>query len=235
MARKVGFMFILILIVIVVTIASFMIRNKVVIHIRTFFRKGFHKHTDDYGLYTFVAEQGGGKTYSCVDYLSSLTKKKTVITNVKSYYEHYKSTTIYENDFNRIIDLMNEKEDCSEYIIFYDEIFSLLSNTKLSLKIRNFLTQLRKKNLYLLTTCQIWSDLPLTFRRLSRYVVICRMINIPIFDFAICINEINDGYQTKWDSDAQDFVSPRIRTTVKKCSKKIAESYDTFEAIIGRV
>lgn len=226
-------MIIFILIIILIIIASFMIKNKVVIHLGTFFRKGFRKNTDNYGLYTFVAVQGGGKTYSCVDYLSSLKKKKIVITNVKSYYDNHKSTTIYENDFNRIIDLMNEKDDCSEYIIFFDEIFSLLSSSKLSLKIRNFLTQLRKKNLYFLTTCQIWSDLPLTFRRLSRFVVNCRMINIPIFDFAICINEINDGYQTKWDSDAQDFVSPRIRTTVKKCSKKIAESYDTFEAIIG--
>lgn len=227
-------MLILVFIIIGITIASVMIKNKVVIHFTTFFRKGFHKFTDDYGLYTFVAEQGGGKTYSCVDYLTSLTKKKTVITNVKSYYDNHKNDCIYETDFNRIIDLMNEKEDCSDYIIFFDEIFSLLSNTKLNLKIRNFLTQLRKKHLYFLTTCQIWSDLPLTFRRLSRFVVRCKMVNIPFFNFAICINEINDGYETKWDSDAQDFVSPRIRTTIKKCSKKIADSYDTFEAIIGR-
>lgn len=212
-----------------------MIKNKVVIHIGTFFRKGFHKFEDDYGLYTFVAVQRtGGKTYSCVDYLSSLNKKKTVITNVKSYYESHKPDCIYETNFDGIMDLMNRKDDCSDYIIFYDEIFSLLTSGRLSLKIRNFLTQLRKKHLYFLTTCQIWSDLPLTFRRLSRYVVQCRMINLPLLNFAICINEINDGYETKWDSDAQDFVSPRIRTTIKKCSKKIADSYDTFEAIIGR-
>lgn len=35
----------------------------------------------------------------------------------------------------------------------------------------------------------------------------------------------------KWDNLENDYVAPIIRTTIKKCSKKIADSYDTFETI----
>lgn len=35
----------------------------------------------------------------------------------------------------------------------------------------------------------------------------------------------------KWDKDENDYVAPIISTTIKKCGKNIADSYDTFETI----
>ena len=57
------------------------------------------------------------------------------------------------------------------------------------------------------------------------------MINIPFLDFAITINKVNDAYQMKWDNLQNEYVSPRIQTNIKKCSIKVANSYDTFETI----
>lgn len=57
------------------------------------------------------------------------------------------------------------------------------------------------------------------------------MINLPIFNCAISINEINDGYALKWDQNENEYVAPRLKTTIKKCGLRIADSYDTYEVI----
>lgn len=57
------------------------------------------------------------------------------------------------------------------------------------------------------------------------------MRTFPFFNFAISINHINDGYNMKWDNLQNEYVSPIIKTTIKKCSKAIADSYDTYEVI----
>ena len=57
------------------------------------------------------------------------------------------------------------------------------------------------------------------------------MWNLPLFNCAFSVNEINDGYQMKWDNLENEYVSPRIKTTIKKCSLAIANSYDTYETI----
>lgn len=49
---------------IAIFVGAYLIRNKIVIHFDTFFRRGFHKMSDTYGVYTFVGKQGDGKTYS---------------------------------------------------------------------------------------------------------------------------------------------------------------------------
>lgn len=34
-----------------------------------------------------------------------------------------------------------------------------------------------------------------------------------------------------WDNLQNEYVAPRLKTTIKKASKKLADSYDTFEVI----
>lgn len=172
-----------------------------------------------------------GKTYSVIDTLSSQAKNKIVITNVKSYFDSHQETSIYETDFGRIYEMLRDLEDCSKYIIFYDEIFTLIEKGKLSKEMLSFISQMRKRHLYLYTTAQEWLEINVTFRRYVRYQIQCKMINLKLFNFAISINEINDAYQMKWDNLENEYVCPRIKTTLKKCSKAIADSYDTFEVI----
>lgn len=59
------------------------------------------------------------------------------------------------------------------------------------------------------------------------------MTNLPIFNCAISTNTIEDAYQMKWDNMENEYVCPVIKTTIKKCGLKIANSYDTYETIGG--
>lgn len=239
----------LVIFVIAIVLLVYIIRNKILIRIDTFFRKGFSKHDDKYGVYCFTGKQGDGKTYSLVDMLSNTGKNKIKICNIKSlcvnhafvmgidqYKKHMEKMKtddfyIYETDFNKIQEFLETCEKPQKYIIIYDEIFSLIEKGKLSKESLSFLSQMRKRGLYLYTTAQEWLEINVTFRRYVRYQVTCSMFNVKFFDFAISINEINNAYEMKWDNEQNEYVCPRILTTIKKCSKKIADSYDTYEVI----
>lgn len=224
-------MILLVLFFVILAILMFIVKNKLVIRVDTFFRKGFEKHDDKYGVYCFTGKQGDGKTYSVIDALDTTAKGKTVITNVKSYYDSHNKTSIYEENFEKIYEMLKDKETCENYIIFYDEIFTLIEKGKLSKEMLSFISQMRKRHLYLYTTAQEWLEINITFRRYVRFQVDCSMFNLPFFNCALSINKINNAYQMKWDNLQNEYVCPIIKTTIKKCSKKIADSYDTFEVI----
>lgn len=222
------------LILIIIIIAIYMAKNKLVLRIDTLFRKGFEKHDDKYGIYCFTGKQGDGKTYSVIDFLRETRKKEqTIITNVKSFYENNKDICIYETDFFKIMKMCEENGYGKKYIIFFDEIFTMLEKGKLDKKILGFLSQMRKRGLILLTTAQEWLEINVTFRRYVRYQIECGMTNLPLFNCAISINKINDAYQMKWDNLQNEYVCPIIKTTIKKCGLNIANSYDTYETIGG--
>lgn len=209
-------------------------KNKLHIRFKTFFRKGFRKLDDKYGIYCWVGKQGDGKTYSCCDYIHEVRGDKKVITNQRKYYELNKDFCIYEDNFYTIIDKFNNGTYDTNYIIFYDELFTLLEKGKLKKEILSFISQLRKRGIYLVTTVQEWLDINITFRRYCRYYIECIMFNLPLFRCAISVNVIHDGYKMKWDNLLNEYDAPIISTTIKKCSKEIADSYDTFE-VIGNV
>lgn len=204
--------------------------SKLIIRFDTFFRKGFKKITDRYGVFCWVGKQGDGKTYSCCDFIDEIRGNKKVITNQLKYAQLNKDFCIYEPNFYEIINKFNNGTYDSNYIIFYDELFTLLEKGKLSKNILTFISQLRKRSIYLVTTVQEWLDINVTFRRYVRYQVDCSMFNL-FGLFALSVNQIHDGYKMHWDNDLNEYTAPIIRTTIKKCSKKIADSYDTFEVI----
>lgn len=212
----------------------YMIKNKLIIRIDTFFRKGFEKHDDKFGIYCFDGKQGDGKTYSVVDFLGETRKQEqTIISNVKSFCENNKEITIYETDFYKIMKMCEENGYGKKYIIFFDEIFTLIEKGKLDKKVLSFLSQMRKRGLILVTTAQEWLEINVTFRRYVRYRIKCNMRNMPFFNCAISTNIIEDAYQMKWDNLENEYVCPIIKTTIKKCGLKIANSYDTYETIGG--
>ena len=221
------------IIIVAIVILAKVIENKLVIRFDTIFRKGFSIIKDRYGIYCFTGKMGDGKTYSIVDFISEIVKKtkKKVITNVYSYYVNNKEFAVYNDNFYDIIDKFNNGTYSKDYIIFYDELFTLLEKGKLNRSILGFISQLRKRGIYLVTSAQEWLEINVTFRRYVRYQVNCKILNLPIFGCAISINQINDGYQMHWDNLENDYVSPCIKTTIKKCSKKLADSYDTYEVI----
>lgn len=216
----------------IIAILFYLIKNKVVFRIDTLFRKGFALKNDKHRRDVFLpVSRAIGKTYSVVDYLSNLAKDSTVIiTNVKSY-KNSKCNVIYENNFYEIIHRFETGQYNNNYVIFYDEIFTLLEKGKLDKSVLGFISQLRKRKIMLVTTAQEWLEINVTFRRYCRFQVDCRMVNLPIFNCAFSINEINDGYKMQWDNLQNEYIAPRLKTTIKKCSKKLADSYDTYEVI----
>lgn len=205
--------------------------EKIHVDFRTFFKKGFEKLDDKFGLYCYTGKQGKGKTYSAIKFLIDRKNKDgyVILTNVLSF--NYFDDTIYFQDINEMIDFIVEHEnDGKRYIVFFDEIFTILEKkTAINKKILSFLSQLRKRKILFVTTAQEWSEINITFRRYVRFQIACNMFQI--FKVAFIYNAINDGDQIRWNNDTQEFEAPRVAANFGKCNKFIIDSYNTFETI----
>lgn len=240
--------------IIVLFLIIFVIYLKTTLHlnidVKSFFRKGFRKKDNQFGVFCYCGKQGRGKTYSAIRFCINrrLDNNSLIITNVHSF--NIFKDTIFIDDINTLIDfvinlsddfekkrklaLLNNEDypDNPNIVIFFDEIFTILEkNTRLNTKILSFLSQLRKRSIVFVTTAQEWLEINVTFRRYVRFQVNCNMISTPLSQSAILINEVNDGEQLHWDNLANDYIAPRIMTNIAKGNLSIIESYDTFETI----
>lgn len=236
--------FLLLLFIIIAIYYCF--KNKIKIKFKTFLKRGFKVKKGIYGIYCYVGFQGNGKTYSCVEYVIDNYNNIQLFSNVKINNINY----IYYNGFKEMLLL----RDCidyarsrnNNYIIFkgkkypidfekqivfiYDEIFSELQRgSKISNDVLDFITQMRKRGFILLTTAQIWSDIPITWRRLTRFEIDCSMRNF--LGINILIKVFRDAELMKWSNDDQEFLAPIISTTITHTRKYIANSYDTYQLI----
>ena len=224
----------LIIVILIITLLYQCFTHKVHIKFKSFFKKGFKKFDNDFGLYCFTGKQGKGKTYSATKFCLEQQKiyDYTILTNIKSFAQT-SDNILYISDINTIIDYCVKYENNEEkVIIFFDEIFTILNkNTPINKKILSFLSQLRKRHIIFITTAQEWSEINITFRRYVSFQIACNMISIPLIKTAIVINAVNDGDLIRWDNDAQDFVAPRLQTNISKGLKSVIDRYDTFETI----
>ena len=234
------------LIIGLIIIIYYCISNKVKIKFKTFLKKGFKVKKGIFGIYCYVGFQGNGKSYSCAEYVLDNYKDLVVFSNLTFYNIDYIHYSGFEEmlklrdciDFaksrgNDYIIWKGKKHpiDWSKQILFiYDEIFSELQRgSKISNDILDFITQMRKRGFILLTTAQIWSDIPITWRRLTRFEIDCSMKHF--LGLNILIKVFRDAEQMRWSNDDQEFVAPIISTTITHTRKFIANSYDTFEVI----
>lgn len=203
------------------------------VDLKSLFKRGFKKTDNLFGLYCYTGKQGTGKTYSAINFLikNKILHNYIIITNVTSFKVF--PDTIYMTNINEIIDFMVEHEnDEKKYILFFDEIFTILEKkTAINKKILSFISQLRKRKIIFVTTAQEWSEINITFRRYVRFQVSCNMFAIPILKLAFLINKVNDGDGIKWDNDSQDWIAPTIATNFMKGNQSVIDSYDTFETI----
>ena len=224
------FGFVILIIIVLLLIKIFFI-EKIHVDFRTFLKKGFEKVDDKFGLYCYTGKQGKGKTYSAIKFLIDRKNKDKyiILTNVLSF--NYFKDTIYFQSINEMIDFILEHEnDGNKYIIFFDEIFTILEKkTAINKKILSFLSQLRKRKILFVTTAQEWSEINITFRRYVRFQIDCNMFEF--FKIAFIYNKINDGDQIRWNNDTQEFEAPRVSANFAKCNKYIIDSYNTFETI----
>lgn len=193
--------------------------------------KAFERKIINLGCIVIRENSGKGKTYSCVKFLISQKLKHNyiIITNVKSF--NYFKDTIYFSSIEDMIDfVIAHYDDEHKYIIFFDEIFTVLEKrTAMNKKILSFLSQLRKRQIILVTTAQEWSEINITFRRYVRYQISCNMFSV--FGHSFIYNSINDGDQIRWNNDTQDFEAPRVSANFSKGNKYVIDSYNTYETI----
>lgn len=203
------------------------------IDFKSFLKKGFKKVDNAYGLFVYTGKQGYGKTYSAIKFLIDQKQRFNyrIITNVLSFNTY--SDTLFMTDINDIIDYCSQfNNNDANVIIFFDEIFTILEKRgSINSKILGFISQLRKRNIIMVTTAQEWLEINMTFRRYARYQVDCHMISLPFSKNALQLNYVNDAEQMKWSNDDNEYVAPRLLTKISKGNKSIIESYDTFETI----
>lgn len=227
---KILFIFLLLFVLYIVYLIK---SNDISIDFKSFFKKGFKKLDNQFGLFCYTGKQGKGKTYSCVNFCVKQKKANgyIIITNVHSF-KYFNDTIFVDNilDIIQIAEQMTKEE--KKIMIFYDEIFTVLEKkTPMKKEILAFLSQLRKRKILFVTTAQEWSEINITFRRYVRYQVDCNMFPFPLTKTAFIFNSINDGDLMKWNNDLQDFIAPRISANFAKCSLDVINSYDTFETI----
>ena len=217
------------LILIIVLCIIFHVR----IDFKSFLRKSFRATRGLYGTYVFNGEQGKGKTLSLAKYVYDTRGKTTIFSNV--YFKGCPNFTYFE-DFEfvyTIIDMIDHKEldnKSLQIVIIWDELFSLLNkSTKLNKEIKSFLSQLRKRKIIFLTTCQSWPDIPLEFRRLCRFEIDCSCI--PLITRSLLINVYKDAERMKWSDIEQEHVAPVVWTKISQTNSIIANSYDTNQTI----
>lgn len=224
-------MFRIVILSLIFILAIYMFKHKVRIKFRTFKEKGFRPVRGNFGVYNYCGKQGKGKTYSVVEYLLDNKDKIECYCNINDI-KGVKYT--FFTGFKGLISIKNALDNgtlkydkSKQLVIVYDEIFTeLQKGDKLGKEVIDFLCQMRKRKIIFLTTCQEWGELPLSFRRFCRYQIDCNMIRI--LWFGILIKTFHDAENMKWSQDDQDFIAPITETTITKCRKRIANSYDTF-------
>ena len=203
--------------------------NKVKIKWKTFLKRGFSPKRGNFGVYCYTGKQGKGKTYSIIEYLIDNQDSIDIYCNIADIRN---INYTYFTGFDGLIDLKhkldnNELKTDKQLVFVYDEIFTELQKySKVSKEVMDFLCQMRKRKIIFLTTAQEWAEIPLTFRRFCRYQINCRMINF--FGLGLLFKEFNDAENMKWSDELQEHVAPLLETTLTKCRKYIADSYNTY-------
>lgn len=178
----------------IILLCKFIFIDKIHIDLKSFFRKGFKKTDNCFGLFCYCGKQGKGKTYSAVKFCieQKLVHNYKIITNVKSF--NIFNDTLYMNKIEQIIEYCKSFEGNDQNIlIFFDEIFTILEKNKaINKEILSFLSQMRKRKIIFVTTAQEWSEINITFRRYVRYQIDCSMFSIPLLKTAFIYNSIND-------------------------------------------
>lgn len=219
-------MFKLFFILLIVVVGLVFYNNKLKIKWKTFFKKGFRANRGNFGIYCYTGKQGNFKSYSCVEDLLTIFKGMKIYSNVTSL-KGVEFTPIggFDGD-DGLLSLRNE-HDC---VIVFDEIFTALTRTsKITTDVLDFLSQMRKRRIILLTTAQEWLEINITLRRYCRYRIDCNFINLPFI--TLIIKRFYDAENMKWSNDDNDYVAPLLETTISKPNKYVANSYDTFEQI----
>lgn len=195
--------------------------------LNTFFKKGLPRIDDRFGCYFITGRQGSGKTYYSVMLLLQQDKKKVnkVYTNITSlkiegYDIHY---------FENINELYyNTEENC---IFLIDEISRKYDrNSRTDTQFYAWLNQSRKRKRIVILVTQEWRELPMWIRRPAKYMINTKRTFL-LNKFGFFTSVVGDAENMIFNKEEGEYECPPILYVVYRRNKKIADMYDTFEAV----
>lgn len=137
-----------------------------------------------YGFSLFCGKQGGGKTYSAVKYCYDLCKKsKAVLVSNTPLNVPAEIPYIFLSDIKDIEYL--PKSD--GYVIFLDEIQTLFDTKKFDDMFYSIFCQLRKRNIKLVGTAQVFDRVALKLREQVHNLYYCKT-------FFGCVTRVKEYY-----------------------------------------
>lgn len=221
----------LIIILVCIIVFLFIKFRHTKIAFKTFFKRGFKKQSDMFGIYCFHGKQGCSKTGNAVTFLFKNYEGYKIYANLKSLKN---IDYIYINGLDDLLTLSESITEKGSHIIFFDELFTIIAKTiklkpEYAKRITKMLSQMRKKGVIFLTTAQEWLEIPIEWRRYVKYSIECDMFNV--LGRAYIIKRVYNGYEIKWNKEENEYISPLIETIIEKAQKQIYDSYDTYEQI----
>lgn len=197
------------------------------IRLNTIFKKGLKKVDDRYGVYFVTGRQGSGKTYYGVYLL--LNQDKELVNKI---YTNIHSLNIPGYDivyFNRIEELyFNTEEHC---IFLIDELARKYDrNSRTDTQFYGWLNQSRKRKRIVIMITQEWRELPMWIRRPAKFMISTHKTRI-LYKLGFVTSTVGDAENLVFDKDEGEYMCPPIKYIIYRRNEKIAQMYDTFEAI----
>lgn len=177
------------------------------------------KHKLIYGFTLFVGRQGGGKTYSAVQYCYDLCQKNKslLLSNTP-----LKPPADINYQYMRRLDDINYLPECSSYVIFLDEIQTLFDSYTKNDDFYTIFCQLRKRNIKLVGTAQVFDRVSLKLREQVHNLYGCKT-------FFGCVTWVREYFPFLNSSGKLSQKSTfGIGSKLYIQSDKIRNMYDTF-------
>lgn len=193
----------------------------------TFFQRGLPKIDDRFGCYFVTGRQGSGKTYYAVTLLLQQDKKI-----VNKIYTNVHSLNIPNYNICYFTDIRELYTNIDEYCIFLiDEISRKYDrNSKTDTQFYAWLNQSRKRKRIVIMITQEWRELPMWIRRPAKFMITTKPTRL-LNRFGIFTSIVGDAENLVFNKDEGEYECPPIKYIFYKRNKKIADMYDTFEAI----
>ena len=197
------------------------------IRLNTIFKKGLPKIDDRFGVYFITGRQGSGKTYYSIMLLQQQNPKKInkVYTNLKTLKIQGYNIEYFEN----IKDLYyNTEEHC---IFLIDEISRKYDrNSRTDTQFYAWLNQSRKMKRIVILITQEWRELPMWIRRPAKYMISTKKTML-LNRFGFYTSVVGDAENMIFNKEEGEYECPPIKYIIYRRNKKVADLYDTFEAI----
>lgn len=193
----------------------------------TFFKKGLKRLDDRFGVWFITGKQGSNKSYMATYLLSRQSPKicNKVFTNVKSL-KNSNFDIVY---FDTVQELYHNTEEYCIFII--DEVSRKYDkNSRTDTQFYAWLNQSRKRKRIVIMITQEWRELPMWLRRPAKYMFTSKPTRIlSLFGVYTCV--VGDAENLVFDKDEGEYNCPTIKYIFYRRNKRIADMYDTFEAI----